>query len=330
MTQLADRHLPLTHAWVCFVLVQAMVFLFFFATLHAASPLFGKNKPANGRIVIVTGDESGTYFQIGQDLKKLGQRHGFEVVIRASKGALDNLVSIVNDEHVDLAIIQSDVPEWIAGRLKKNKRPGHALRKFLVKVKYLFPLFNEEVHIVTRRGITSLQQLKDKKITTGSSRSGTFLTVGHLFQQLDLDFKAVHASISDAMALLGNGEVDAIALVAGSPVQSIKMLKGNDFHLLPISVKSLSNRYIPAEIPAGTYPWHKKDVSTIAVRALLVTFDYPEDAEVCRKLQKFSKVVRNNLPFLKRKGHPIWHHVDFNLMNYNTRNFLRSHCATQF
>ena len=316
--------------WKWYGMVISVIVTSWLITTDSQSASTPSYKPTHGRIVIKTGEKSGTYYKIGQDLKKMGKEHGYEVTIHPSKGSLDNSLSIVNDDSIDIAIIQSDVPEWVSNRLKNNTRPGHVLRKFLVKIKYLFPLFNEELHILSHKNIKTIDDLNDRTISVGSAYSGTFLTVSHIFQKLGLNFKADHTPFDKAIAKLNNRELDAVAIVAGYPIPFLQTLKSDNIHLIPVSTDALYNRYIITDIPAGTYPWQNKHVKTIAVKALLVTFDYDKKTKKCKMLSRFSDLIQDHLPELKENGHQKWHYVDFGYVNFHTRNFLKSPCATQY
>jgi len=62
------------------------------------------------------------------------------------------------------------------------------------------------------------------------------------------------------------------------------------------------------EIPASTYSWQKSGVSTVGVKAVLVSFDFR--TEQCEHIGRFARILMDNMDWLKQNGHPKWNHVD--------------------
>ncbi|MBF0459880.1 MAG: hypothetical protein HQL87_00640 [Magnetococcales bacterium] len=284
----------------------------------------------NGQLVLVAGDANGVYHQFSDDLKRLGQMYGFDIIVKPSAGSLDNLMSIVNDDEVNMAFVQADIPSWIAGRLRQSDRPGNNMRKFLVKVRTYYPLYDEMVQIVARQGIRSLTELRGHKVATGAQKSGAFLTMGNIFQQENIQVESIPVSGAEALAKLYAGEVDAVAMVSGYPVVLLQSLENKGYHLLPVVLTHADPVYMPAEIPVNTYVWQKEAVQTVSVKVLLATYDYVQDMPVCQRLIKFSDVLKKNLLWLRTNGHAQWQKVDFEYVDNSGKNFLRSHCLSGY
>ncbi|MCB1456020.1 MAG: C4-dicarboxylate ABC transporter substrate-binding protein, partial [Nitratireductor sp.] len=111
--------------------------------------------------------------------------------------------------------------------------------------------------------------------------------------------------------------IDAMFYVAGAPASlfSDVRIDGSQFHLVDLSEPQLRAAYLAAEIPSGTYPFQPEPVSTIAVKAVLMTFDFtPEKseyhAESCKAAADLSHLLLENLDRLRATGHPKWKDVD--------------------
>jgi uncharacterized protein len=84
--------------------------------------------------------------------------------------------------------------------------------------------------------------------------------------------------------------------------------EADNLALIPINNKSITEFYPRAEIPAGTYPWQPQALSTVAVKAVLVSFDFRR--RDCDLVGQFAQTVSTNLPWLVKNGHPKWKSVD--------------------
>ena len=304
--------------------------LLFLSLTGGASVVQASPQYPNGQLVFMAGDASGVYHQFSDDLRRLGQLHGFDIVVKPSVGSLENLMSIVNDDGVNVAFVQADVPSWIADRLLRSDRPGNDMRKFLVKVRAFYPLYDEMVQIVTRQGINTLADLKGRKVAMGSPKSGTFLTMGNIFQKENIQVEWVSLVGTDALTQLGEGKVDAVAMVSGYPISTFQLLEGKNYHLLPVVLTHADPVYAPDEIPANTYGWQKESVKTVSIKAILATYDYTQEMPVCQRLIKFSEVLKKNMDWLRANGHPRWQQVSLEYSDNGGKNFLRSHCISGY
>jgi TRAP-type uncharacterized transport system substrate-binding protein len=98
--------------------------------------------------------------------------------------------------------------------------------------------------------------------------------------------------------------------VAGYPVKlfSDGVTQADNLALIPITNKSITEFYPRSEIPAGTYPWQPQALATVAVKAVLISFDFRR--RDCDLVGQFAQTVSANLPWLVKNGHPKWKSVD--------------------
>jgi TRAP-type uncharacterized transport system substrate-binding protein len=98
--------------------------------------------------------------------------------------------------------------------------------------------------------------------------------------------------------------------VAGFPVRLLSegVTAGDELTLAPIANKDIAEFYPRATIPAGTYPWQSEPIETVAVKAVLVSFDFRKND--CDNVGKFAQIVASNMDWLTRNGHPKWKSVN--------------------
>jgi TRAP transporter TAXI family solute receptor len=254
---------------------------------------------------IATGGENGTYYQFGQDLAQLLARHGIRVTVYPSAGSVQNMYTVYKVPSIPLGMVQSDVLAFVA-----EDGSNKILKTMAGKIKIVFPLYDEEVHIVARKEIRDFSDLAGRRVAVGGSGSGTWLTAKLLFEASGIKpERMVAIGGQEAVTQLKEGKIDAMFYVAGAPVQlfSEYISTVDGLHLVPIQNEKILRYYQEAVIPANTYPWENKPVSTVAVKAVLVAYGAPGTcADVCR----LARVVYDNLEQLVTNGHPKWKAVD--------------------
>ena len=261
---------------------------------------------AAGELGLITGGERGTYFQFGLDLQRLVKPSGIELSVYPSRGSIDNVYAVYQRPATQMGIVQSDVLAFVT-----RVQTDPVLRLIARKTKLVFPLYNEEVHLLARREVTSFDDLADRRVAIGREGSGTYLTARLLFKVSEVAPKEmVLIDTDEALAELKAGRIDAMFYVAGAPVKLFAEGVSADDGLafVPITNKSVTEFYPRAELPAGTYPGQAASVSTVAVKAVLISYDFRK--RDCDLVGQFAQTVAGNLPWLVRNGHPKWKAVD--------------------
>jgi uncharacterized protein len=115
--------------------------------------------------------------------------------------------------------------------------------------------------------------------------------------------------------------------VAGYPVKLLKedVTDQDGLELIPIMNKSVLEFYPQAEIPAGTYAWQPNAISTAAVKAVLVSFDFRR--RDCDNVGRFAQLLSRGLDNLQRNGHAKWKAVD---LNYPLRGWEQYDCVRKY
>jgi hypothetical protein len=257
---------------------------------------------------IITGKKKGTYYQFGLNLADLVKSRGIKLKVDDSAGSVQNVFAVYKTPGIQMGIVQSDVLAFVA---KIENDP--VLKRIATKIKMVFPLYNEEVHLLARKDIADFEDLADRSVAIGEEGSGIYLTARLLFEASDVKPKDIIPIAPDeALALLKQGKIDAMFYVAGYPVKLFTedVSPGDGLALVPITNKSVLEFYPSAQIPANTYSWQDQAIPTVAVKSVLISYDFRGGN--CENVGKVAKIINDNLEWLRANGHPKWKSVDLN------------------
>jgi TRAP transporter TAXI family solute receptor len=269
---------------------------------------------------LITGSDKGTYYQFGLDLQRLVRGKGINLSVHPSRGSVENVYAVYQRPAVQMGIVQSDVLGFVS-RLQSDP----VLTRIAKKTRMVFPLYNEEVHILGRGDIAELDDLTGRRVAIGREGSGTYLTARLLFKLADVTpAEAVLIDTTEALAALKAGRIDAMFYVAGYPVKLFRedVTAKDGLKLVPIVHKSVTEFYPPSTIPPKTYDWQTEPVNTVAVKAVLVSFDFRK--RDCDTVGQFAQTVAENMDWLTKNGHPKWKAVD---LNYQLKGWEQYDCV---
>ena len=272
---------------------------------------------------LITGSDKGTYYQFGLDLQKLVKPAGINLNVFTSKGSIENVYAVYQRPGVPMGIVQSDVLAFVS-----RVQTDPVLKQIARKTKMVFPLYNEEIHLLGKKGIANFDDLAGRRVAVGRDGSGTYLTARLLFKLSEVSpSEMVPIDTGEALAELKAGRIDAMFYVAGYPVKLLKedVTDKDGLALIPITNKSVLEFYPQAEIPAGTYAWQTAAVNTAAVKAVLVSFDFRR--RDCDTVGKFAQLLSRNLDALQKSGHAKWKVVD---LNYPLRGWEQYDCVRKY
>jgi len=255
---------------------------------------------------IITGDVKSTAHQIGMDINALVMRSNIHLAVFTSRGSVENIYAVYQRPGNHLGLVQSDVLAFVA---KVDSDPR--LKLIADKIKWVYPLYNQEIHILGKGEIHNLSDLDDKRVAIGCAESGAYLTSRLIFEIAGVRPRQMLAiGDSQAMAALKAGSIDAMVMVDGFPVErlALEVAPADGFHLIPITHDGIRAFYPASRIPADTYPWQAADVDTVSVMALLVAYDFRNHH--CNTIGKVAWLIKENLDWLRLNGHPKWKSVD--------------------
>jgi uncharacterized protein len=291
------------------------------AMLVCLSGLFYVSPVNAESIGMVTGSSAGTYFQFGQDIATVARAAGMDIAVKESEGSLDNIRRLVSRENAALGIVQSDV----LGFLSRSEDPE--VRRIAQRLRLVFPFYNEEVHLFARKEIRSFEDLAGKRLVVGTKGSGNWVTSNNLLRMVDVKpAERIELPPPEGVSSVLMGEADAMVYVAGKPVKLFtnigELQKDPQYatlvqraHFVPLPHERLLKEYVASTIGPGDYAWLSEAVPTVAVKSVLVSFDFssrgnPHYQKRCAELAKLGGIIRENFAELQRTGHLKWKEVN--------------------
>ena len=189
------------------ILVALGVFLFLAATFAA----LGKLRTGPPRtITFAAGSSSGAYYAFAKKYQELLAQSGLEVVVLETKGSRENL-ELLESGRADIGFVQS-------GMRGKSEAPLYSLGS----------MFFEPLWVFVRQEEPSreLLELKSKKISIGNPGSGTRDVAQALLDDNKLQNKVetFDFELSEAVAAILAGELDAVFVVGSPSIPAIKTL----------------------------------------------------------------------------------------------------------
>jgi TRAP transporter TAXI family solute receptor len=275
----------------------------------------------SAELSVMTGRETGVYYQLGRDLKKLAGRNQLDLSVIPSSGSLENIFKVYEYPSLQLGFSQFDSLSLVALEAAVgDDEDTDELKKLTNSLQLVLPLYYEEVHVLAKTPeIKEFTDLNGKRIAVGEMVSGTYGTaiiLLDLFQVEPAELFEMDATL--ALDALQQGDIDALIYVVGAPAPlfSGPLASADALHLVSIAIPEelaknelFETFYLTATIPAATYSWQKQEVATVAVGAVLFTSDQGLSEESCQAMGLFAKMVYDNLGELSRTGHPKWKSV---------------------
>jgi uncharacterized protein len=268
---------------------------------------------------IATGSTSGTYFQIGKDIERIvSEACHVPFTVYESPGALKNLWRLRHDPSVQLATVQQHVLDFI----REKRLEDRDYLDWVDKFRYIFALYPEEIHIVTRKtsGITTLRDLQNRRVSLGPEGSGTWMVAAVVLERGDVNVQSRFVKADEALDRLflepgDQNYLDAFFMVTGKP---FSLLSGGNTRLNELTLVAINDErlfgdhagFTPfrhARITNADYPWLNQDVETAATTAVLMTFNFLGNNR--DNLAMVARLIKDNLDGLQKTGHAKWNEV---------------------
>ena len=268
-----------------------------------------KNRKNNWTVGVAGGQLSGTYMTFADELGQvLDDGDNLRVIPMVTYGAASNMDDLLYLRGVDIAVTQSDVFEYFRTQRKTANLDA--------RVNYLIRLPASELHILARKEIRSIEDLRGKKVSFGPQGAGSSLTGAIVFQRLGIKVEQLFLDNPTAMQKLRSGEISALMRQIGKPIDVFaKMPKDTGFHLLPIpfsktfadyyTLGEFTNKDYPTLVPEGT------TVDTLSVPAVLAVFNWPKGHDRYRRVARFTEGLFAKWDkFREPPRHPKWRDVN--------------------
>jgi TRAP-type uncharacterized transport system substrate-binding protein len=232
-------------------------------------------------------------------------------------GGLQNVNDVLFLKNIDMAVVDEDNL-----RLLKKKDPV-LYANVEQRVQYITKLYNSEFQVLARNDINSYDDLRGKKVNFNLKDSQTEVTADTVFNAINIQTQRSYYDNDEALKRLIAGDISAMIILTGAPQAMLAKVKKEDgVHFLPLDQESLPNHklgelfanYLPADLTHEHYPnliAEGTTVPTIANRALLVAYTWPQNSPRYIKVAKFidaffSKIDQFNNP----SRHPKWREVN--------------------
>jgi TRAP-type uncharacterized transport system substrate-binding protein len=242
---------------------------------------------------------------------------GIRVLPVLGVGGLQNVNDVLFLKNIDMGVVDEDNL-----RLLKKKDPV-LYANVEQRIQYITKLYNSEFQVLARNDIKSYDDLRGKKVNFNLKDSQTEVTADTVFNALKIQAQRSYYDNDEALKRLISGELSAMIILTGAPQVTLAKVKKEDgVHFLPLEQETLPNHdlgelfanYLPADLTHDHYPnliAEGTTVPTIANRALLVAYTWPENSPRYKKIAKFVDAFFSKIDqFNNSSRHPKWREVN--------------------
>lgn len=228
------------------------------------------------KLTMGTGGTTGTYYAFGGVIANVlnGKNVGVNINVQ-STGASKANIYLVNDGEADLAIVQNDVMDYGYKGTDLFADEGAADQFTTVAA-----LYAEVCQVVSTKDITSIEDLRGKRVSVGDAGSGVEFNARQILEAYDISFDDIDVNnlgFGDSSDALKDGKIDAFFCTAGAPTTAIvELATTNDINLLAIDDEHAAKLaeaypfYTTYPVAGGSYKGVDEDVQTVAIKATLI------------------------------------------------------------
>lgn len=214
-----------------------------------------------------------------------------------TRGATENVNSLLYLRGIDAAIINSDVLEEYKSQVPDIQQ----------RLAYVLNLFPSELHIFVRPEIQSLNDLVGKKVNFNTQGTAAAYSGPLIFSRLGLDVEKTFIPHQIALEQMRKGEMAAVVFITSKPVDAfVRGRWESGFKFLPVPYdRKFEDYYLPAALDAAEYPNLIKQgerVTTIAVPTALVAFNFPAKSNRFERLARFVDYLFSRIEKLQQPG----------------------------
>lgn len=227
---------------------------------------------------MATGGNTGTYYAYSSAVSQVLSEHisnlSFDVQVT---GASKANIYLIADKEADIAIVQNDVMYYANKGI--DLFDGESVTGFSA----MAGCYAEVCQIVSKSNITSIADLKGKRVSVGDVGSGCEFNARQILDAYDITFDDItvsNLSFGDSATALKDDKIDAFFCVAGAPTTAIvELATSNKINLLEIDnehAEKLINDYpfyTKFDVPGGSYKDVNSKVQTVAVVATYIVSD---------------------------------------------------------
>jgi TRAP transporter TAXI family solute receptor len=219
----------------------------------------GEGAQAGGPLTFATGGTGGVYYPYGGGIANLlsSELEGTTVTVQETNASVDNMQLLASGQ-AQLAFGLGDVVSDAANGENTFTEP--------LPICSLGNIYNNFTHVFTTAatGITSIEDLRGKRVSPGAVGSASEVTADRIMQAAGLDPQAdierAQLGVAETVAAIQDGTVDAGFWSGGLPTGAIVELANNaDLVLIPTAeyvdemAQQYGDYYFAEDIPANTY-----------------------------------------------------------------------------
>ena len=214
-----------------------------------------------------------------------------------TRGAAENLNSLLYLRGVDTAIINSDALEEYKTQVPDVQR----------RINYLLNLFPSELHVFVRPGINNLEDLKDKKVNFNTQGTAAAYSGPLIFSRLGINVQKTFIPHQVALEKMRQGEMAAVVFVTSKPIDAfVRGRWENGFKFLPVNyANKFEDYYLPATLDSNEYPNlinEGEKIATLAVPTVLVSYNWPPQTNRHRRVSRFTEYLFSRMNQLQAPG----------------------------
>ncbi|MCR9151968.1 MAG: TAXI family TRAP transporter solute-binding subunit [Rhodobacteraceae bacterium] len=288
-----------------------------FTALAAAALLVGGPAVAQQQLSVATGGTGGVYYPMGGGLAEVINNHveGYSATAEVTGASVENM-GLVAKGDADLALGLADTV------YQAQTGTGRFEGQQLEMLRGVASMYANMVQIVTLEGsgITSLADLKGKRVSVGAPGSGTEVNANAILAANGIsydDIEEQRLNFNETADALANGDIDAGFWSVGAPTssilnlattQSIVMIELSDAEIA--ASQAAEPLFARTALAGGTYEGVDADVTVLGVPNVLVaSSEMPDDLAYA-----ITKAMFENIDDLKAV-HPAANQttVDFTL-----------------
>lgn len=240
---------------------------------------------AQEQLSIATGGTGGVYYPIGGGLAEVINNHveGYSATAEVTGASVENMGLLATGD-ADLAIALADTVAQAytgTGRFEGQQLP---------MVRSLASLYANMIHIVALEGsgISSLQDLRGKRVSIGAPGSGTEVNTNAILEANGIsydDLEEQRLNFNETADALANGDIDAGFWSVGAPTSSIlNLATTQNIVIIALTEAELAAAmeadptFALTTLPGGSYTGVDEDLTVLGIpNVLTVSSEMSDD-----------------------------------------------------
>ena len=245
--------------------------------IAATAALVAAPAVAQEQLSIATGGTGGVYYPMGGGLAEVINNHvaGYSATAEVTGASVENMGLIATGD-ADLALALADTVQ------QAQTGTGRFEGQQLEMLRGLASMYANMVHIVALEGsgITSLEDLRGKRVSVGAPGSGTEVNAEAILSANGItydDIEEQRLNFNETADALANGDIDAGFWSVGAPTSSIlNLATTNDITIIALTDAQLTAAqnadatFARTTLPGGTYEGVADDITVLGIPNVLV------------------------------------------------------------